>query len=73
MKKKIIYCTILLLTITLYSTLVFAEDNNSIMKNASDSVRNMIGGAENTIENAARSVTNTSQNVTGNMQNAGNS
>ena len=64
MKKKIIYCTSLILFVVLYSSLVFAE-NNSMMKNAADSVKNTVAGAENVIEDAARGVTNTSKDITG--------
>lgn len=71
MKKKIIYCTFLLLFVALYSTLVYAE-NNSMMKNAADSVKNTVAGAENVIEDTARGITNTSKDITGKMQNAGN-
>ena len=72
MEKKILYSIFLLLVIVFASTCVFAEDNNSMLQNAANGVRNVVGGAENTVENAARGISNTSRNITEGMQNAGN-
>ena len=73
MKKKFFYSTIVLIVISLcVACYTFAADNNTMLQNAADGVRNVVGGAENAMEDAARGVSNTSRNITGGMQNAGN-
>ena len=74
MKKKIYYGIILLfVSLFLASTYTFAANDNSMLHDAANSVRNMVGGAENAIEGAAQNISNTSRSATGAMQNAGNS
>lgn len=73
MNKKILYSTFLLLAATLFiSSYAFAANDNSMLKDAANGVRNVVGGAENAVEDAARGVSNTSKNITENMQNTGN-
>ena len=73
MKRKILYSAILLLLAVVFTcSYTFAADNNSMLENAANGVRNVVGGAENAIEDAARDVSNTSKNITSNVENAGN-
>ena len=73
MNKKIYLCAILsIFAIFLCCSFSFAENENSVMKNTADGIKNMVGNAENAIENTAKGASNTSKNVTGSMQNAGN-
>lgn len=73
MKRKTFYSIILLfLTICLFTSHAFATNDNSVLKDAADGVKNMVGGAENTVENAARGISNASKNATGHIENTAN-
>ena len=68
--KKIFLGLILFTLIIAFSfSYVFAADNNSMLENAANGIRNVVGSAENTVENAAKDVSNTSKNATGAMEN----
>lgn len=69
MSKKILAIfTIALLMIFSFS-ICLANTNESILGNATNDIRNFVGGVENTVENAASDVSNTSKNITGAAEN----
>ena len=73
MGKKIIFSAVfILLAIFFALPITYANMDNSLMKDATDGVKNMVGGAENAIENAAGAISDTSKNATGAIENAGN-
>ena len=72
MNKKLIYSIFILVSIIFTFSYTFAANDNSMMHNAAESVKNVVGGAENAVEDAARGVSDTSKNITGGLQNAGN-
>ena len=66
-KKFFVSLAITLFTIFSF-TVCFAKDGN-MMNDATNGVRNFVGGVENTVENTARGASNFTKNVTGGMQN----
>ena len=66
-KKFFVSLAITLFTICSF-TVCFANDGN-MMNDATNGVKNFVGGVENTVENTARGASNFTKNVTGGMQN----
>lgn len=60
MHKKLLVSLVLVVSFILPFTIVFANDE---MQKASNSVKNVVGGAENAVEDAAKNAGNTVQNV----------
>lgn len=71
MYKKLLISFGVLVVLAFSFTFCFANDNN-MLQDAANGVRNVVGGAENAVEGAAKGVTNASKNVTGNMENGAN-
>ncbi len=67
MKKKAIVSLVLTLSVIFSFTFCFAANNG--FTEATNGVRNFVGGVENTVENAAMDVSNTSKNITGDVEN----
>lgn len=68
MSKKLFFTILTILTIAFSFTYVFAADG---FKDATNAVRNVVGGAENAVENTAKDVSNASKKATGDVENAG--
>ena len=74
MYKKIIVSTcVLLASIFLSFNFCLANDTTNMLEDATNNVRNAVGGAEAAIENAAGGVTNTAKNMTEGIENGANS
>ena len=74
MNKKIVYGLALFFAIIIFTvSYTFAANNNSMLGDAANVVRNAVGQTENTVENAARDVSNASKDATKDAENAGNS
>lgn len=71
MYKKLLISLGILVAMILSFTFCFANDNN-MLQNAANGVRNVVGGAENTVENAAKGVSNTSKEATNKIENGAN-
>lgn len=69
MNKKIFASIVIVLCAVFSFTICLATDNNSGLKEATNDVRNFVGGVENTVEDAAKDVSNTSRDVTGDIEN----
>ena len=69
MYKKILVAMTIVLALILPFTLSFA---NNGFQEATDGVRNVMGGAENVMEDAAQGISNTTKNITGGMENGAN-
>lgn len=69
MNKKIFASIVIVLCAIFSFTICFATDNTSGLKEATNDVRNFVGGVENTVEDAAKDVSNTSRDVTGDIEN----
>lgn len=67
MYKKLLISLGVLIAMAFSFTFCFANDNN-MLKDAADGVRNAVGGAENAVEDAAKGVSNASKNATGNLE-----
>ena len=65
--KKFLLNIFLIASFIFFATYTFATDSN-MMQDATNAVRDMVGGAENAMEDAAGAVSNTSKNITGDMQ-----
>ena len=72
MYKKLFLGLALLACIVFSFTVCFANDNDGMLKDAADGVRNAVGNAENAVEDAAKGVSNASKDATGDMENAAN-
>lgn len=71
MYKKLLISLGVLVAMAFSFTFCFANDNN-MLQDAANGVRNVVGGAENTVEDAAKGVSNASKNTTENMENGAN-
>ena len=60
MYKKLLISSIILV-VSIFSVSMCFADNE--MKNATDDVRNVVGGAENAIENGVKDISNTSMTL----------
>lgn len=73
MYKKLFFSFIILVAMIFSFSICFAaNENDGMLKNAADGVRNVVGDAENAVENAAKDVSNTSKDVTRDMENDAN-
>ena len=72
MNKKIFISLAIILCAIFSFSVCFATDNNAgkVLSDATNGVRDFVGGVENTVENAAKDVSNTSKNITGATENA---
>lgn len=71
MYKKLWISMAILIAMIFSFTVCFANDNN-MLQDATNGIRNVVGGAENTVENAAKDITNTSKNMTNAVENGTN-
>ena len=62
MNKKILVSLAIILFTIFSFTICQATDD--VMKNATNNIRNFVGGVENTVENAALDTSNASKNIT---------
>lgn len=69
MYKKLLITFILLVASILSCTLCFANDAGTMVQDASNAVKNVVGGAENAVKDAANGISNGSQNMTRDMEN----
>ena len=69
MYKKLLITFILLVASILSCTLCFANDAGTMGQDASNAVKNVVGGAENAVKDAANGISNGSQNITRDMEN----
>ena len=73
MNKKKFYSAFLLLSAIIFvCSFSFAANDNTMMQNAANNIKNVVGGTENAIENAAGDVSNTAKNITSGAETAGN-
>ena len=73
MNKKLLYSLVLFFAIIIFAvSYTFAANDNSMLGDAANGIRNFVGDAENTVENAAKDVSNASKDATGDMEQAGN-
>lgn len=68
-KKMLVIFAILTIGIFSFSV-CFANNDESMIKDAANGVRDAVGGAENVIEDGAKDIANTTKNVTGSAENA---
>ena len=68
MKKKIFVSLVIAISLIFSFVVCFANDNGSGLGDATNGVRNFVGGVENTVEDAAKDVSNTSKDITGGME-----
>ncbi len=71
MYKKLLISFSILIAMILSFTVCFANDNH-MLENAANGVRNVVGSAENAVEDAAKDVSNTSKEATNNIENGAN-
>ena len=69
MYKKILVAMTIVLALILPFTLSFA---NNGFQEATDGIKNVMGGAENVMEDAAQGISNTTKNITGGIENGAN-
>lgn len=69
MSKKIFFAIIGVLAIVSISTFCKAADGSNPMQDATNAVRNVVGGAENAIEDGAKSATNAVKSGTNSVEN----
>ena len=63
MYKKI-FVALAILTIGIFSFSICFANNDHMLENAANGVRNVVGGAENAIEDGARDIANTTKGAT---------
>lgn len=73
MYKKLLISICLSIATILCFTVCLANDATNMVQDATNGVRDVVGGAENAIEDAAGGVSNTAKNVTRGMENGANS
>ena len=69
MSKKIFFTIIGVLAIISICTFCNATDGSNPMQDATNAVRNVVGGAENAVEDGAKSATNAVKNGTNAVEN----
>ena len=69
MYKKI-FVALAILTIGIFSFSICFANNDHMLEDAANGVRNVVGGAENAIEDGARDIANTTKGVTGAAENS---
>lgn len=69
MYKKI-FVALAILTIGIFSFSICFANNDHMLEDAANGVRNVVGGAENAIENGARDIANTTKGATGAAENS---
>ncbi len=69
MYKKI-FVALAILTIGIFSFSISFANNDHMLEDAANGVRNVVGGAENAIENGARDIANTTKGATGAAENS---
>lgn len=68
-KKMLVIFAILTIGIFSFSV-CFANNDESMLQDAANGVRDAVGGAENAIEDGAKDIANTTKGVTGSAENA---
>lgn len=69
MYKKI-FVALAILTIGIFSFSICFANNDHMLEDAANGVRNVVGGAENAIEDGARDIANTTKGATGAAENS---
>lgn len=69
MYKKI-FVALAILTIGIFSFSICFANNDHMLEDAANGVRNVVGGAENAIEDGARDIANTTKSATGAAENS---
>ena len=69
MYKKI-FVALAILTIGIFSFSICFANNDNMLEDAANGVRNVVGGAENAIEDGARDIANTTKGATGAAENS---
>lgn len=69
MYKKI-FVALAILTIGIFSFSICFANNDHMLEDAANGVRNIVGGAENAIEDGARAIANTTKGATGAAENS---
>lgn len=69
MYKKI-FVALAILTIGIFSFSICFANNDHMLEDAANGVRNVVGGAENAIEEGARDIANTTKGATGAAENS---
>ncbi len=67
-RKLFAIISIFVIAIFSFSIVLATDDNHSMLQDAANGVRNVVGGAENAVENGAKDIANTSKDATGDAE-----